>query len=142
RSEGGAFGTTPHLHVAAGEAGATALVRPGPIGSGEKIRVLFAAPLPRQLCWPRHGRRTCHQTPHARGSSPTQDGVLGRYDLPHAAPVVTPETPCPGCHWQSSSCVSGAISREYPPEHCASRAFAAARRPSVSRDSSASGRRP
>src|SRR4029450_11353985 len=34
--------------------------------------------LPRQLCWPRHGGRACHHAVHARGSSPTQDAVLGR----------------------------------------------------------------
>src|SRR5262245_55141953 len=49
---------TPALHVAAGEAGATDLVRPD-----RTLALSFVPRLPRQLCWPRHGGRKCYRRP-------------------------------------------------------------------------------
>src|SRR5262245_49726193 len=66
RGEGGAPGGSHHLHVAAGKAGATIFVLPEhvqprrPESSAEPPAVLSGPRVPRQLCWPRHGGRTCH----------------------------------------------------------------------------------
>src|SRR5262249_10390539 len=86
--ESGALGDTHHLHVAAVKSRATILVRPAHVLTRRKESLRAERPLscvprlPRQLGWPPHGARTCHQTTHARRSFPTQDEVLGRLYTP------------------------------------------------------------
>src|SRR5262249_33644076 len=83
--ERGASGSTHHLYVAAGEAGATFSVRPAHVPTrrpGLTNRTAASScvlSLPRQLCWLRHGGHEYHQTIHSRHSSPTQDAVLSRF---------------------------------------------------------------
>src|SRR5262249_40143527 len=55
----------------------------GPTSSSNKPTPPGVLRMPRQLCWPRHGARPCHQTPHARSSHrpKTQSwvGILGSH---------------------------------------------------------------
>src|SRR5262249_6017153 len=84
--EGGALGSTHHLHVAAGKAGAAISARPaygpsrrpGPLPLGRTPAVWsvprFAAPALLAAAWRSHVPRTIH----ARRPSPTRDAVSGR----------------------------------------------------------------